>query len=48
MKNLKKSLLIALSIISMQFQALAQFKTIIEEHFTNTLCSVCASRNPGL
>jgi hypothetical protein len=48
MKNLKKSLLIALSIISMQFQALAQFKTIIEEHFTNTLCSVCASRNPSL
>jgi len=48
MKNLKKSLLIALAIISLQFQALAQFKTIIEEHFTNTLCSVCASRNPGL
>ncbi len=22
-------------------------KTVIAEHFTNTLCSVCASRNPG-
>jgi hypothetical protein len=26
----------------------AQNKAILNEHFTNTLCSVCASRNPGL
>jgi hypothetical protein len=48
MKNLKSSFLLVAAIISLQFQALAQFKTIIEEHFTNTLCSACASRNPGL
>lgn len=41
---------IKLTIISflMVFYAKAQNKTILVEHFTNTLCSVCASRNPGL
>jgi hypothetical protein len=41
---------IKLTIISffMVFFAKAQNKTILVEHFTNTLCSVCASRNPGL
>ncbi len=41
---------IKLTIISflMVFYANAQNKTILVEHFTNTLCSVCASRNPGL
>ncbi len=40
---------IKLTIISflMVFYANAQNKTILVEHFTNTLCSVCASRNPG-
>ena len=41
---------IKLTIISffMVFFAKAQNKTILVEHFTNTLCSVCASSNPGL
>jgi hypothetical protein len=32
------------------FQAAAQQipRTVVAEHFTNTYCSVCASRNPGL
>ncbi len=25
----------------------AQNQSVLVEHFTNTLCSICASRNPG-
>lgn len=28
--------------------AQAQNRTVLQEHFTNTLCTVCSSRNPGL
>jgi hypothetical protein len=45
MKNQIKLTIISLLMV---FYANAQNKTILVEHFTNTLCSVCASRNPGL
>ena len=39
--------LIILNLLATVF-AQAQNKIVLQEHFTNTLCSVCASRNPGL
>lgn len=46
MKKNQLILLLTLSMFSLTTQA--QTKAILNEHFTNTLCSVCASRNPGL
>jgi hypothetical protein len=46
MKKYKFILLIILSISSILSQA--QNSATLVEHFTNTVCSVCASRNPGL
>ncbi len=43
---MKKILLIITTALSMALQG--QNKATLVEHFTNTLCSVCASRNPGL
>ena len=43
-----KKLLTTLLFFSFVWNAEAQVpKKVIVEHFTNTLCSVCASRNPG-
>lgn len=46
MKNLRQQLTVLFLCIGLYTQA--QNKTILNEHFTNTLCSVCSSRNPGL
>jgi hypothetical protein len=46
MKNIKQFLFI--TFIGFGLFVQAQNKVILQEHFTNTLCSVCASRNPGL
>ncbi len=44
---MKKHLLLLLS-LCLTIPGFAQVnKTVIVEHFTNTLCSICASRNPG-
>ncbi|MES2727183.1 MAG: T9SS type A sorting domain-containing protein [Bacteroidota bacterium] len=43
---MKKILLIITTALSMALQG--QNKATLVEHFTNTLCSVCSSRNPGL
>jgi hypothetical protein len=46
-KKMKKHLLVpALLFSAAQLQAQVPRKVVVE-HFTNTLCSVCASRNPG-
>ena len=38
-----------LSLLALSLSALSQVeKTVIVEHFTNTLCGTCASRNPAL
>lgn len=46
MKNIKQQLTAILLCLGLLTQA--QNKAILQEHFTNTLCSVCASRNPSL
>ena len=40
-------ILFCILIINVQIDAQAVSKNILVEHFTNTRCSVCASRNPG-
>lgn len=40
--------IVALSLVSVFGNAQQIPKTVIAEHFTNTYCSICASRNPGL
>ncbi len=49
MKSLKISLLLYLIVTLFGDVACAQSvgKKIVVEHFTNTLCGICASRNPG-
>lgn len=39
--------LIALLLLQMNATAQQVSRTVVVEHFTNTYCSVCASRNPG-
>ncbi len=46
MKNIRHHFTLVLLFFVLYTQA--QNKVILQEHFTNTLCSVCASRNPGL
>ena len=48
MKALRSSL-VALSLLGLSNTSHAQVvpKTSVVEHFTNTYCSICASRNPG-
>lgn len=45
-----KTRIFIIGLIFISHFALAQQipKTVIAEHFTNTYCSICASRNPGL
>jgi Secretion system C-terminal sorting domain/Outer membrane protein Omp28 len=44
-----KTIKLYILLISAAFgTAQAQNRAVIQEHFTNTLCSVCSSRNPGL
>ncbi|MEL7339854.1 MAG: T9SS type A sorting domain-containing protein, partial [Bacteroidota bacterium] len=43
---LRSSLILCLLFVSMSLWAQAP-RTIVVEHFTNTRCSICASRNPG-
>ncbi|MEL6843335.1 MAG: T9SS type A sorting domain-containing protein, partial [Bacteroidota bacterium] len=43
---LRSSLILCLLSVSMSLWAQAP-RTIVVEHFTNTRCSICASRNPG-
>ncbi len=45
MKTIKQYLLLMSAAFG---TAQAQDRAVIQEHFTNTLCSVCSSRNPGL
>jgi hypothetical protein len=48
-KNMKCILwVIAMSVISVFGNAQQIPKTVVAEHFTNTYCSICAARNPGL
>ncbi len=46
---MKKFLLPAFLFIALVPESIAQVvpKRVVVEHFTNTLCSICASRNPG-
>lgn len=46
MKNIRHHFTLVLLCFVLYTQA--QNKVILQEHFTNTLCSICASRNPGL
>jgi hypothetical protein len=41
-------LLLAVVAISASVKAQPVSRTVIAEHYTNTYCSICASRNPGL
>jgi len=41
-------IIVALNLISLFARSQQVPKTVIAEHFTNTYCSICASRNPGL
>lgn len=45
---MKKSILIFLTIVCTNIAFAQVSKKTIVEHFTNTKCSICASRNPGL
>lgn len=44
---MKKFLLLLLTIASVQLVAQEVARTIIVEHFTNSRCGICSSRNPG-
>lgn len=46
MKTFKLIWILLVSIVNASAQPVAQ--TVVAEHFTNTYCSICASRNPGL
>ncbi|MAZ36558.1 MAG: hypothetical protein CL842_03810 [Crocinitomicaceae bacterium] len=45
---MKKINLIVVSILTVFFADAQVAKKVLAEHFTNTKCSICASRNPGL
>jgi hypothetical protein len=45
---MKKTFLIVIAIVSISIAKAQVAKNMIVEHFTNTKCSICASRNPGL
>lgn len=45
---MRKIALIAVAVISQYVTTGQVTKNVIVEHFTNTYCSICASRNPGL
>ncbi|MCE3226499.1 MAG: hypothetical protein K0S32_1050 [Bacteroidetes bacterium] len=44
---MKNNILIFCFIISLQQISAQVPKKVVAEHFTNTLCSICAARNPG-
>ena len=47
--NMKKSLLLSFFVLALLQTNFAQvLQTVVVEHFTNTRCGICASRNPGL
>ncbi len=48
MKTVTNSLLFSILFIGNVASAQQVPRAVLAEHFTNTLCSVCASRNPGL
>ncbi|NDC40343.1 MAG: T9SS C-terminal target domain-containing protein [Chitinophagia bacterium] len=48
-KNMKTKIqLLAFCLLPLWANCQQIAKTVIAEHFTNTYCSICASRNPGL
>jgi len=43
----REVLIITLALLSIQFAFSQVPKKVVVEHFTNTYCSICASKNPG-